>query len=208
MDGPNGCHTVWHVVWPRNLTKIPDQHTDEIISIFFFFWQSLCDLAVPNQPFSRWWAQGPGPQRMTVRSAEEERKVWSWGCHRHWITLSQCSPAIVWGRGFVRSPLVKNRYISHVLLLSLLLIDWLIFFLPWRSLTTILLSYEPVRRWWAPGEKRTDRMSLPWGRYVCTMRPPLMSYNMQVLSSWPVANKRPLGSTATEATALPVWEEP
>lgn len=116
------------VVWPRNLTKIPDQHTDEIISIFFFFWQSLCDLAVPNQPFSRWWAQGPGPQRMTVRSAEEERKVWSWGCHRHWITLSQCSPAIVWGRGFVRSPLVKNRYISHVLLLSLLLIDWLIFF--------------------------------------------------------------------------------
>lgn len=25
------------VVWPRNLTKIPDQHTDEIISIFFFF---------------------------------------------------------------------------------------------------------------------------------------------------------------------------
>ena len=75
---------------------------------------------------------------------------------------------------------------------SSLLPSYFVVLLPWRSLMMILLSYEPVRRWWAPGEKRTERMSLPWGRYVWTMRPPLMSYNMQVLSSWPVASRRPL----------------
>lgn len=34
-----------------------------------------------------------------------------------------------------------------------------------------------------------------------------MSYNMQLESSWPVAKRRPLGSTATDATALPGWRE-
>ncbi|KAG7258983.1 hypothetical protein CRUP_029665 [Coryphaenoides rupestris] len=60
---------------------------------------------------------------------------------------------------------------------------------------------------WAPGEKRTERTSLACGRYVCTMRPPRMSYSMQALSSCPVARRRPLGSTATEATGLPPWKE-
>lgn len=40
-------------------------------------------------------SQGPGAHRTTVRSADEERKVLSCGCHRHCITLSQCSPATV-----------------------------------------------------------------------------------------------------------------
>lgn len=34
-----------------------------------------------------------------------------------------------------------------------------------------------------------------------------MSYNMQLESSCPVAKRRPLGSTATDATALPVEQE-
>lgn len=58
-------------------------------------------------------SHGPGAQRMTVRSADEETKVRSCGCHLHWITLSQCSPATVWGRGLVRSPGVKERGKFH-----------------------------------------------------------------------------------------------
>ena len=34
-----------------------------------------------------------------------------------------------------------------------------------------------------------------------------MSYNMQLESSCPVAKRRPLGSTATDATALPIEQE-
>lgn len=43
-------------------------------------------------------------QSVTVRSAEDERKDRSCVCHRHWITLSPCSPTTVWGSGLVRSP--------------------------------------------------------------------------------------------------------
>lgn len=43
-------------------------------------------------------------QRVTVRSAEDERKDRSCVCQRHWITLSPCSPTVVRGSCLVRSP--------------------------------------------------------------------------------------------------------
>lgn len=43
-------------------------------------------------------------QSVTVRSAEDERKDRSCVCHRHWITLSPCSPTTVRGSCLVRSP--------------------------------------------------------------------------------------------------------
>lgn len=43
-------------------------------------------------------------QRVTVRSAEDERKDRSCVCQRHWITLSPCSPTVVSGSCLVRSP--------------------------------------------------------------------------------------------------------
>lgn len=95
-------------------------------------------------------SHGPGAQRMTVRSADEETKVRSCGCHLHWITLSQCSPATVWGRGLVRSPGVREGWnitqeeLTNTILsaskLDFSLQTMTYFKLPWRSLIMILLS--------------------------------------------------------------------
>lgn len=79
----------------------------------------------------------------------------------------------------------------------------LTFDLPCKSLVSTVPSYDPESRYRALGENLAERTSPLCLRYVWTMRPPWMSYNMQELSSWPEARRRPEGSTQTVAEAVP-----